>query len=111
MWPLVSMIHGAAEAGGELVGLCDVAVDAGEALAALDDLLGAVEAALGEQCREHAVRCRLAGVERLAGGAAVLLHAAGLGRGDAHGVGQPLAVEPDQLAGGDAGGDAAERSR
>jgi hypothetical protein len=71
----------------------DVAVDAGEALATLDDLLGAVEAALGEQRREHTVGRRLAGVERLAHGAAVLLHAGGLRRCDPHRVSHALRVE------------------
>jgi hypothetical protein len=99
------------QAGGKLVGLRDVAVNARKALAALDDLLGAVETALRKKRREHAVCRRLPRMERFAGGTAVLLHAAGLGRGDAHRVGEPLAVEPDELAGGDAGRDAAERPR
>ena len=49
-------------------------------------------------------------MERLAHGAAVLLHAAGLRRGDAHRIGQPLRVEAEQLAAGDARRDAAERA-
>ena len=69
-----------------------------------------IEAALGEQGRQHAVRGRLAGVQRLAHGAAVLLHAAGLGRGNPHRVGQPLRVEIEQLAAGDARRDRAERA-
>ena len=56
-----------------------------------------VEAALGQQRRQHAVGRGFAGVERLAHGAAVLLHAGGLRGRDAQRVSQPLRVELEQL--------------
>ncbi len=87
-----------AQAGGQAFGRCGVAVHTAESLAALDDLLGAVEAAFRQQRREHAVLRRFPGVERLAHGAAVLLHAGGLSGSNAHRVGELLRIEPDQLA-------------
>ena len=91
-------------------GADSVAVDAAEAFFALDDFLRAVESALGEQRGQHAVGGGLAGVKRLAHGAAVLLHAGGLGGGDAQRISQALLVELEQLAGGRACRDAAERA-
>ena len=110
MWPLLSISQPLPRPSVRCSGSARVAVDARKALLAFDDLLRRIEAALGEQRRQHAVRGGLAGVQRLAHGAAVLLHAAGLGRGDAHRVGQLLRVEIEQLAAGDAGRDAAERA-
>jgi len=90
--------------------LGDIAVDAAEPLLAFDDLLRTVEPALGQQRRQHAVRGGLPGVERLAHGAAVLLHATGLRCGDAQAKGEPLRIEAEELAGGGAGRDGAERA-
>ena len=55
-----------------------------------------VEALLGQQRRQQAVRRRLAGVERLAHGAAVLLHAGRLRRGDAERIRHLLRIEAEQ---------------
>ena len=99
------------EPGGQLLRLRYIAVDASEALFALDDFLCAVESALGEQCRQHAVGRGLAGVKRLAHRAAILLHACSLGRCDAHRVGQPLPSEIEQPAAGDTCGNGSERAR
>src|SRR3984957_4918080 len=86
----------AAEIGGQRLRRRDVAVDAGKAALALDDLLARVEAAFGEERCQHAILRRLAGVERLAHGAAVLLHAARLRRRDAERVRHPLRVEAEE---------------
>ena len=49
-------------------------------------------------------------MEGFAHGAAVLLHAGRLGGGDPHRIGQPLRIEPDELAARDPGRDGAERA-
>ena len=88
----------------------DIAVDAREAALAFDDLLGAVEALLRQQPGEQPVRRRAAGMERLAHGAAVLLHPGRLRGGDAERMRHLLRVEPEQLRRSRTGGDGAERA-
>src|SRR5262245_64500011 len=78
------------------LGLRNIAVDASEAALAFNDLLRGVEALLGQERRQQSARGCAAGVERLAHGAAVLLHAGRLGRGDAERMGRLLCVEAEQ---------------
>ncbi len=88
-----------AEAGDQAFRRRGVAVHAAESLLTLDDFLRAVETAFCQQRRQNAILGRFPGVERLAHGAAVLLHAGRLGGANAHRAGELLRIESDQLAG------------
>src|SRR6185503_11704501 len=85
-----------AQAGGDRVVLLRGAEDPGEAQAAFENLRRAVEAFGRQHGRQHSVVRGLAGVQRLAVAAAILLHTGRLSTRDAEREGGLLRVQPEK---------------